>query len=1294
MNRVRQCVLIGWLLAMGVSLAGGAESPLGADSLRARQHSHERARTMTRELVRGLLDVQLARLRQNGLDKAEVFREIEAMRRQIDKLVDAEMAEVVGLLEQAQKAGEGERRRLYEQARQSARKVVARLAVERQNLARRLKLAEVAAQTKRLIERETAVLDQTTKIPEQSEAKQAESTLAAIQDQRDVQELYGTLVHVLTDVGGWGGEAGAGALEGLLILKTAQVEQDIVQARLDLEKGDAAGARRREEAAIRGLGALLDRILQAQGQVGSDQEALLAVVRETMRKQERVLKATRAEPLTDVRAGKLSEDQLQIHKDLRPLNDGLAALPTAAAALARAKEAAFAARDRIFELDQTKAVTEQARVLAQLAEIERQLLDSLAAESKDRSAAELAKGVAALRNAKQQVEKARDTQEKLAARSKSDASSQREAAQGVAGHLQRALEQEKLPRGVEASLRQAVSAAEETARTAEQNTTSSGREALESALERAWAETQTALNDLTRKALAVEAGEQARGAELLERAAAKEREIGQASGAAAKQDGLTSPMARQMAKEQKELGEIARKTAQAFEGESPQVAKWLAEASEGLSASEKSLEQAAEGKRIGTPREVASQVANVAEETASQLEKAAAQLRRQAGETANKLAEEAERQLADVRPVHEGVEKLASGLPLSLEERLARLDRAEDKAAQAAAEQQRAVGKSGAAERLNLQRSIRRAMQQQEGAERAARELASGRADSPHGVSQAQQAAAATIREAAEVARGSPKTEPAAAGRLEQAAGAAESAAKEILSGNPSAAARARGEVERGLAEALREVENTARQTASEGGGRPDARAQEQVTQLAGEAKGLASADAPRAAATLEEAAASSAAAVGGGAKGAKKEATNPAGESTAKSLETAIDQIRQAKADLAQEQSRRLADRAETVGESARKSGAVDAHANAALRDAERAARGAAEGKNSAQAIDRAVEVRQAVDRAATSLTARKERIELDKAIAESMARLAREQEAARQEIVRTAGAIDRMAEGTQGQADGEQGQSDGRQQMASEMRSAQQAFASAQAATGQGAEQISGQQRVANPPLREAMDMASKLPFGSAGSPSLLSDAGESQSSSSPGEGADSSGDAANSRASGTAAQAGRSNRSGANDSATGLGQGFVPSTPEVTASLIAGPKASATAAEAMGQAGSGQTAGQSSGEAASADGQQAGASKGSDGQGKAASEGGKSGAATAGTPGNPGSSQADGGKPAATPAGRKAGSSAEGSAGPLGGAKERAWFAKLPPELRASMRSGGKGRPPRGYEERLRRYFDSAE
>jgi hypothetical protein len=41
-----------------------------------------------------------------------------------------------------------------------------------------------------------------------------------------------------------------------------------------------------------------------------------------------------------------------------------------------------------------------------------------------------------------------------------------------------------------------------------------------------------------------------------------------------------------------------------------------------------------------------------------------------------------------------------------------------------------------------------------------------------------------------------------------------------------------------------------------------------------------------------------------------------------------------------------------------------------------------------------------------------------------------------------------------------------------------------------------------------------------------------------------------------------------------------------------------------------------------------------------------------------------------------------------------KHESWFAKLPPELRKSIRAGAGQKPPRAYEERLKKYFQSVD
>ena len=56
---------------------------------------------------------------------------------------------------------------------------------------------------------------------------------------------------------------------------------------------------------------------------------------------------------------------------------------------------------------------------------------------------------------------------------------------------------------------------------------------------------------------------------------------------------------------------------------------------------------------------------------------------------------------------------------------------------------------------------------------------------------------------------------------------------------------------------------------------------------------------------------------------------------------------------------------------------------------------------------------------------------------------------------------------------------------------------------------------------------------------------------------------------------------------------------------------------------------------------------------------------------------------------------GQAGEGDADAAGQKFEKEpWFAKLPPSLRSAIQSKTRGKAPRGYEERLRRYFESVD
>lgn len=176
------------------------------------------------------------------------------------------------------------------------------------------------------------------------------------------------------------------------------------------------------------------------------------------------------------------------------------------------------------------------------------------------------------------------------------------------------------------------------------------------------------------------------------------------------------------------------------------------------------------------------------------------------------------------------------------------------------------------------------------------------------------------------------------------------------------------------------------------------------------------------------------------------------------------------------------------------------------------------------------------------------------------------------------------------------------------------------------------------------------------------------------------------------------------------TELGTGFVPQSAEATAEAIAGQQAlnqaalalAQAAAEAAGQAASGQPGSPSSAQGPAASQAQSPMGEGQPGQSQAQSPmpGDPSAAKTGGAASGSKSAQNPDAQPGElenTPAaqadsrGEKADQDSTATAQKY---EREPWFAKLPPALQNAIQAKARGKAPRGYEERLRRYFESVD
>ncbi|HWA97365.1 MAG TPA: hypothetical protein VG713_02690, partial [Pirellulales bacterium] len=267
-----------WFLVMAVAplLPLGVDASARADDappatidihlLRRKQQAQQRARDLARDLVSRMLDVQLQQLEENGLDDLPLYRDVRQMRTHIDGLVEAEMNDVVTMLVLAQDEPPGERETTFVAARQKIRDVVVRLTAERQNLHRRLKTAELAAQVKRLIEMETISLGAVRAAQSTADERgRAALAVSTAQDQRDLQSLFERFVESLHEVRAWGGEVGRGAAETLVLVRASQIHGTIDQAIEQLDAADLSGAVQSQSTIIEHLTLLLQRIESTQG---------------------------------------------------------------------------------------------------------------------------------------------------------------------------------------------------------------------------------------------------------------------------------------------------------------------------------------------------------------------------------------------------------------------------------------------------------------------------------------------------------------------------------------------------------------------------------------------------------------------------------------------------------------------------------------------------------------------------------------------------------------------------------------------------------------------------------------------------------------------------------------------------------------------------------------------------------------------------------------------------------------------------------------------------------------------
>jgi hypothetical protein len=1339
-GRLTRCAIVLPAVLAGMAMAADGEKPQ-ADAAAAGRVTQQRARVMAQELVAGVLDVQIRQLEENGLASRPIHAEITAMRGNIDALVNREMREVVELLAKAETAAAGERAALVKDARALVRGIVARLSMERQQILRRLRVADIAAQVRRLIDRQQTVKTTTDALPRQVDGRREAVALAAIEDQRTVRTLYDTLTLALEDISGWGGSVGSGAVTGLRMLEESQVAAALAAAEGSLGTLDFAAASAAQNRVAESLQKLLATIETSRGAGGGNAAAALETLRSLTERGTQLRREMEKTPLTDAAVERILDSQAEFRQEMGRLAETLRGVPEVESLLEQADASAQEATSAVFEGDQQRAVAEEGKVIGALAAIAGRLQQDATMPPEARAAEQLARRLDDLRKAAAEMAAVgrRQAQATQAARANPPAAMAME--REVAAEVARIAAAGDLPPVVDARMEHAAEAAAVAARPPvpgmPQAAADAAALAAQRAIEAATAEIAAAIADTERARLAAKAGELSRAAEAVERAAAAERALARQArqverserGGPDEQGARPDPrgdLLDELTEAQQAVAEVAAKLTDAVRATAPQAAETLVNAQEPMQAARREFEMlAALDRRSDTqqPGEPAAREAVSGEQVPGE---------QQAGDRKPGDSQPADNQPGDNQP---GEKQPGENQPGERQQ----------------SEQQPGAQKPGA----------QQPGQQQAGERQAGEEPAAGEASAEQPESQqpaAQQEAAApgaaqqTPQQQADRQTPAP-TDPAAQSAdaaMPTERGSAEQARGEQQSGDQAAAAEA---AKRAAAEAERAAEMLA-QAAMEMRREAEEAAQELARSAEAQAEQVATA---RAAA--EKAAAETAAAPQNQpGQPANPQQANP--QPAGAPQQAAQRQQEQALANLAARETELVRDRvlAEEMLEAAREQSTARemiAAQSAALERAESA-------DTQANAAAGMPPDSAAAHEAAESLQRAEEQFaDAQRTLGENAAAILEQSEIANQPL------REALEQASQLDAEAEKSPANGQQESGMLGPREQQTHVGQGQPEGQPGEQGQSQQGQSQPGQQPQQAQTQESPSQQGQSQQGQSQAGQ------PQQGQAQQGQAQQGQAQQGQAQQGEMGSEAENS----LGTGFVPNAPERTAEMIAGRQAQEAAESLLGgdasapqpgalatddggsespsseggpeSSGSPDSAGTSSSETPESDpsqsasasdgqapnesqgqsqdqsqsagsqsgqsqagqsqpGQQASGEKGSSQQASSRSE--ASGRQESSADGKEGSQRGEGG----TRGGRRTEATADGPlrqiegvgkgkdsrAGERSGDAEAAeksferepWFAKLPPEMRKAIRAKSQRRAPRGYEEKLDRYFQN--
>ena len=624
------------LFANGTALAQEAK-PANRTVINQYKVNQQRAKDLTADLLKVLVDTQLEQLEDNQLTDLPLYEDLTSMRGRLGDLAMQKMPVVIDLLMQADVAKPNERQDLMKTVHVKMKDVLLDLLREREKLRLRRQHAELIERITEVVVKQTDTREDTVELSTTNE----QEILATTRSQQDVSLLVTSFDNTLQIVADWSGELGKMATQCAKIIENEDVHSLLAKAETqlgDTEFSDAAGT---QKEVIDALEQILSKIRRFEDPAWINADAKEAA-EDILTAQEEIKEKIENGDLKDEEElNSIVEEQSLIREKLNRLKNALATNEDAVELAERAEDAAAEAREAVFEGEEQEAVELQEEVIGTLAELQEEILEEIDGFKPELSSEEYNKIAEEVAEAREKLEEAEELNTEATKTAEESAEEAAVTEAQAEESVNEAGENENLPEDVANAIE---NAAEEVAEATEelQEGSEESEDALDEAgeaISEAIGEAEIAEEEAKKNALAAKVGELNRAVESLERAAAKARETAESLN----EDG--SPTEDQVAQAQDDLNkieEIANDVAEGIKPLSDENVDGLQEAANEASELSENLPMAA------GDEEKESDAAKQAEAVAENLESAANELREELLATAEELVNEVQEQLDEV----------------------------------------------------------------------------------------------------------------------------------------------------------------------------------------------------------------------------------------------------------------------------------------------------------------------------------------------------------------------------------------------------------------------------------------------------------------------------------------------------------------------------------------------------------------------------------------------------------------------------------------------------------------------